>query len=70
MDHKSTNSKTRTNQIIQNQNTPYYFPREIPQHPRQPLRSPLHLYRCVQTGNKSWLCYYFPEPRIAKASPK
>ena len=32
MDHKSTNSRLRTNQIIQNQNIPQYFPREIPFH--------------------------------------
>ena len=32
MDPTSTNSKTRTNQIIQDQNTPYHFPRKIPQH--------------------------------------
>ena len=35
MDHKGTNNKTRTSQIIQNQNTPYHFSREIPQHPKQ-----------------------------------
>ena len=31
--HESVNSKTRTNQIIQNQNTLHYFLREISQHP-------------------------------------
>ena len=30
MAHKSTHNKTRTNQIIQNQNTPHHFSRKIP----------------------------------------
>ena len=37
MDHKSTNSKTRTNQVIPNQNTPHHLKKKkkkIPQRPR------------------------------------
>ena len=42
-DHKSTNSKTRTNQIIQNQNKLHYFPREIPQHQKDfPNKYPIN----------------------------
>ena len=68
MDHEPTNNKARTNETIQNQNTPHHFPREFPQHPKQLPRSPPHLYKLIQTGNESWLCGYLPKQRIAKIS--